>query len=203
MKRRDFLKNSSKGILIPSLVGGMGVKAFGYSPLTSALNMVNNTDRVLVLIFLEGGNDGLNTIIPMSQYARMTDVRKHVVLPERRIIKAKNNDIGFHPEMRLMNELYNEERFHIIHSVGYPNQNFSHFRSSDIWMSGSDSDKIVNSGWNGRFLDQQFPGYPIDFPNTDMTDPLAVEIGLNSSLLFQGPSNSMSMVINNVDYFMN
>ena len=68
-------------------------------------------------------------------------------------------------------------------------------------MSASDSDQLVNSGWTGRYLHEVYPDYPELFPNDDMPDPLAIEIGFGSSLLFQGPTAAMSMVINDSSSF--
>jgi hypothetical protein len=62
-------------------------------------------------------------------------------------------------------------------------------------MSGSDSNELITTGWSGRMLNQEFPDFPIDYPNETIQDPLAVEIGFGSSLLFQGPTAAMSMVL--------
>ncbi len=178
----------------------------GYHPtsaqsLQKLLNLSNETDKVLVLIFLEGGNDGLNTVIPLSSYAAMTKVRPHVILPENSIIPVEGTDFGLHPELSGFNSLYNEDRLQIIQSVGYPQQDFSHFRSTDIWMSASNADELITSGWSGRYLEEIHPGFPEEYPNPDFPDPLAVELGRGSSLLFQGRAASMSMVLNDVSSF--
>jgi len=201
MKRRDFLKYSSKGLVLPTLAGGFGTKAFGLSPLTAALNMAGETNHTLVVIYMDGGNDGLNTVVPMDQYDDLAQIRPHVIIPENKLLPLSGTNVALHPAMAPLRDLYNENRFQIIQNVGYPNPNFSHFRSSDIWMSGSDADQIVNSGWSGRYLNYEYPNFPEGYPNTDNPHPLAIEIGWNTSLLFQGPSNPMSMVIREVDSF--
>ena len=203
MKRRDFLKNTGKGIVIPSIAGHIGAKALGSTPIQNLLNMVSDTDHVLVLIYMNGGNDGLNTVVPLDQMSKLNLARPHVVLPESSLLELNNSEVGLHPSLTGLKDLYDEDRLQIIQSVGYPNQNYSHFRSTDIWMSGSDTDELINSGWTGRYLNYEYPNYPADYPNDDMTDPLAIEIGWNNSLLFQGPSSNMGLVINDPEAFYN
>lgn len=178
----------------------------GYHPssgraLQKLLNLSNETDKVLVLIFLEGGNDGLNTVVPLSSYSGMSQVRPHVILPENSILPVEGTDFGFHPSLSGFKSLYDEQRLQVIQSVGYPDQNFSHFRSTDIWMSASNSNELVTSGWSGRYLESLHPSFPDAYPNPENPDPLAVELGHGSSLLFQGKAASMSMVINDVSSF--
>ena len=123
--------------------------------------MAGDTNHVLVVIFLDGGNDGLNTVVPMDQYSNLSYVRPHVIIPENKLLKLNGTNNALHPSLSEVKELYDEGRFQIIQNVGYPNPNFSHFRSSDIWMSGSDADVIVNSGWCGRYLNygiSELPG---------------------------------------------
>ncbi|MEQ8583163.1 MAG: DUF1501 domain-containing protein [Marinoscillum sp.] len=201
MRRRSFLRHVSHSLAVPGVLGAMGFRMPGPNSLTSLLRMAADTDRVLVMIFLEGGNDGLNTIIPMDQLSALNKVRPHVIMPENKLLTLSDADVAFHPSFDGLKSLYEENRFQVIQNVGYPQQNYSHFRSTDIWMSASDSNELVNSGWTGRFLSDSYPGYPESFPNVDMTDPLSIEIGYGSSLLFQGPQSSMSMVISDPDFF--
>lgn len=201
MKRRNFLKYTSAGVVVPSIVGGLGAKALGLSPLTSALNNSPANDKVIVLVYLNGGNDGLNTVVPLDQLSKLNNARPHVILPESKLLNLEGTTVGLHPSMSGLKNLYDEDRLQIVQGVGYPNQDFSHFRSTDIWMSGSDANQVINSGVPGRYLGYEFPNYPVEYPNSDMPDPLAIEIGWNSSLLFQGPTASMGMVINSTDDF--
>lgn len=201
MKRRDFLKYTGSGIVVPSVAGAVGAKSFGMSKLTQALQMVTDTDHVLVLIYLSGGNDGLNTVVPLNFMSQLNDHRPHVVLPEDSLLKLDGSDVGLHPALQGFKDLYDEDRLQVIQSVGYPEQDFSHFRSTDIWMSGSDSDEVISSGWTGRYLNYEYANYPIDYPNETMPDPLAIEVGWNNSMIFQGPSANMGMVINNPEDF--
>lgn len=195
MKRRSFLRHFSHAMAVPGVIGTMGFQMPGANSLSSLLRMAADSDRVLVLIYLEGGNDGLNTVIPLDQLSKLNTARPHVILPDNSLLYLKDSEVALHPALSGLQSLYNESRLQVIQNVGYPEQNYSHFRSTDIWMSGSDADVLVNSGWTGRYLGESFPGYPDAFPNVDMPDPLAIEMGYGSSLIFQGATASMSMVI--------
>lgn len=201
MKRRSFLRHVTHSLAVPGVLGSMGFRPPGPNSLSSLLRMAATTDRVLVMIFLEGGNDGLNTVIPLDQLSALNAVRPHVILPDDRLHVLSNSQVALHPALTGLKSLYEESRLQIIQNVGYPQQNYSHFRSTDIWMSASDSNELINSGWAGRFLDDSYPGYPDEFPNEQMTDPLSIELGYGSSLLFQGSTASMSMVISSPDNF--
>lgn len=201
MRRRDFIKNTASGLVLPTIAGGVGFKTLEMTNLAHALSMVSETDKTVVMIYLSGGNDGLNTVVPLDQLSALNSVREHVVLPESSLLNLNGTDVGLHPALTDLKDLYDEGRLSILQNVGYPNPDFSHFRSTDIWMSGSASDVVVNSGWTGRYLDYQYPGYPTNYPNDNNPHPLAIEIGWNSSMLFQGGSNNLGMVINDPEYF--
>jgi uncharacterized protein (DUF1501 family) len=94
--------------------------------------------------------------------------------------------------------MYNEGKVNIIQSVGYPNQNFSHFQSTDIWMTGdSNRDRFSREkrGWLGRYLESEYPGYPDAYPNADMPDPLAIQISSVPTVTVQGTLFSMGLSI--------
>lgn len=202
MKRRNFLK---AGTLLPLGIGGMGVKAYANSPLLNMLAAkANSTDKVLVLVLLSGGNDGLNTLIPTDQYSNLSKARSNVLIPENKVLGLNGKTgVGLHPAMTGLQSMYNEGLVNAIQAVGYPNPNFSHFRSTDIWMSGSDTDEFWNTGWMGRFLEHEFPGFPDGYPNTAMPDPLAIQIGSMVSLTFMGPESNMGMAITDPTSFYN
>lgn len=201
MKRRKFLRHLTHSLAIPGLAGSLGLNSSYGRQLESLLRMASAEGKALVLIFLEGGNDGLNTLIPLDAMSALSSVRPHVVIPESKLIKLPGKDLALHPSLENFKSLYTEGRLGIVQSVGYPNQNFSHFRSTDIWMSGSNSNELINSGWIGRYLNNEFPGFPESYPTTDNPDPLAIEIGNGGSLLFQGPSATMGMVLSGADSF--
>ncbi|MEP0368806.1 MAG: DUF1501 domain-containing protein [Cyclobacteriaceae bacterium] len=201
MKRRSFLRHTMHSLAVPGVLGTMGFRIPRASSLSSLLRMAADTDRVLVMIYLDGGNDGLNTVIPLDQLSALNSVRPHVILPDDSLQSLSQSEVALHPSLSGLKSLYDEGRLRVIQNVGYPEQNYSHFRSTDIWMSASDSKELVNSGWSGRYLNEIYPDYPESYPSEEMPDPLSIEIGYGSSLLFQGPAASMGMVINNTDGF--
>jgi uncharacterized protein (DUF1501 family) len=205
MKRRDFLKNTlPASVTLPAILNGFSVKAFtGASPLVKALmGAASDTDKVLVIIQLNGGNDGLNMVIPIESYSNYYNARANIAIAQNKILALNGTSkTGLHPSMTGMQTLYNENKLAIVQAVGYETPNFSHFRATDIWMSGSDSKTVLNSGWIGRYLNLEFPNYPTGYPTAQMPDPLAIQIGSVASLAAQGPSAGMAMTISDPQSF--
>ena len=202
MKRRNFVK-SIPALTIPSFLGGFAVRALGENPMLSALvNAYTETDHVLVLIQLNGGNDGLNMVIPLDQYTNMTAARGNLVQDEAKVLKLTDKT-GLHPAMTGLKTLYDEGKLNVMQSVGYPTPSFSHFRATDIWMTGADSDKVIYSGWGGRYMNYEYPNYPAAYPNTTMPDPLAIQIGGTVSETFQALGVNTGIAINNTNDFYN
>src|SRR6478736_7240183 len=205
MKRRDFLRNTSTGVLLPSLVSGFSFRAFGAdSDIMQSLLLppVTETDHVFVIIQLNGGNDGLNMVVPIENFSNYVNARSNIYIPENKLL-ALNGKVGLHPAMSGLHSLYNKGYLSVVNSVGYPQPSFSHFRATDIWMSASDSKETVNSGWAGRYLNYEYPNFPNGYPNATMPDPLAIQIGSATSLTVQGPAVSMGMSISNTSNFYN
>lgn len=188
---------------MPHFIPFAGAGKVNQSPWVRLLEQsLSDTDHVLVLIRLDGGNDGLNTVVPIDQYNKLTQARPHVLLPEDKLLRLDGLDnIALHPAMQGIRDLYNEGLVKIIQGVGYPDQDLSHFRSSDIWMTGSDADEILYTGWAGRYLENEYPNYPIDYPNAQMPDPLSIEIGPRLSLTFQGSGLGMGLSVFDPDSF--
>ncbi|MCB0638597.1 MAG: DUF1501 domain-containing protein [Lewinella sp.] len=180
MKRRNFLQHTTQAVALPFLLNGFQVSALTRSHLFRSLNPEN--DRVLVLVQLNGGNDGLNMVVPIDQYDGIMAVRENIALPENSVLPLTDTT-ALHPRMQGMQQLYQDGLLGVIQSVGYPNQNRSHFRSTDIWTSGSPADEVWPSGWLGRYMDGLYPGYPEGYPNTEYPDPFAIVMG--SSLVSQ------------------
>ncbi|MDX2284953.1 MAG: DUF1501 domain-containing protein [Bacteroidia bacterium] len=206
MNRRHFVQYTSAGVLLPALVNGFSFRALAHSsPVMQALApQAGEGDRVLVIVQLGGGNDGLNTVVPIDQYSQLNRLRSQVILPESQLLPLSGLDsLALHPSMGGIRTLFDEGRAQILQSVGYPNQNFSHFRSTDIWMTGSDAEEVLNSGWTGRYLHYEYPNFPAGYPNPTMPDPLAIEIGYSLSLTLQGPMAGMGMAISDPSSFYN
>ena len=202
MKRRHFLEHSLAGVAGASLLGPMGA-SMSREKLQSFLSFMEENDKILVVINMVGGNDGLSTIVPLEYMSELSQLRSHVFIEESRLLSSSANEgsLAFHPALSEMRDIYEEGHLHIVQNVGYENQNFSHFRSADIWMSGSESDEVINTGIFGRYLNDRFPDYPDAYPNTDWRDPLSIETGFSNSLLFNGPLAPMSYLIQNIDEF--
>ncbi|TDE18577.1 DUF1501 domain-containing protein [Dyadobacter psychrotolerans] len=148
MDRRDFLKHSALAtagtMLIPSFL-----KAHQY-------NLNNESGKILVVIQLSGGNDGLNTVIP---YQNDIYYKQRPSLAVEKIkVLSLNDEIGLNPALEALRGLYDDGRVRIINNVGYPNPDRSHFRSMDIWQTGSDAKEYLSSGWLGRYLDSACTG---------------------------------------------
>lgn len=192
--RRGFMTGMTAAVGGSFLIGGTPVSAFGRSPLFEKLKAVDS-ERILVLVQLNGGNDGLNTVIPVD------DSLYYNARPGLSIAKSSSilieDGVGLHPSMSALESIYGEGAMGIIHSVGYPSPDLSHFKSTDIWISGSSSDDVLSTGWPGRYLDKVYP----DFEEEPPEKPLAVQIGGLSSMVFQGPSNYMGMSLASVNLF--
>jgi uncharacterized protein (DUF1501 family) len=148
IKRRSFLQVGS--LATASLMLPKFLKAFE-QPMA-----VPPGNKVLVVLQLSGGNDGLNTVIPIRN-----DIY-YKVRPRLGITKDKSllltDETGLHPSLTAFKELFDDGNLGIMNGVGYPNPDRSHFRSMDIWHSASNSNEYVYTGWLGRYLDAQCAG---------------------------------------------
>ncbi len=194
MKRRSFLRKASL-LPLPLLLNNFKVAAMTQPFLAGA--MAEN-DRILVLLQLNGGNDGLNTLIPLDQYAGLSAVRGNILVPETSIL-AVEDTVGFHPAMAGIRNLYTEGKVSVVQGVGYPMQNRSHFRSTDIWNTASASDTVIPTGWLGRHLDQRYPGFPGGYPTPEEPAPFAIVMGSSVSETCQGSAGNFSIAIADVD----
>jgi len=191
MKRRSFIKRSAI-VTVPLLINGHAISSWAKSPVP--MPFYDQTDKILVLIQMDGGNDGLNTVIPINQYDQLVKHRSNVLIPENKIL-GLSDDLGFHPSMQEMRSLFDNGILKIIQNTGYPSPNRSHFRSTDIWSSGSPSNENWTTGWIGRYFDSLYPGFPEDYPNQNYPDPFAITIASRVSETCQGTSANYSMAI--------
>lgn len=147
INRRRFLQVgslASAAALMPKFL-----KAFERKSLLSE-------NKNLVIIQLSGGNDGLNTVIP---YRNDLYYKARPVLGIRREnALGMTDELGLHPALKGLKSLYDDGSLAVLNSVGYPNPDRSHFRSMDIWQTASDADKVITTGWIGRYLDAQCSG---------------------------------------------
>ena len=145
IKRKEFLQSGA--LATASLMLPQFLKAFE-RPMS-----VPRGNKVVVVIQLSGGNDGLNTVIPIANdiYYR---ARPTLGLRGAQSLKL-SDDVALHPALEGFRALYDQGALAILNNVGYPNPDRSHFRSMDIWHSASSSREYWNDGWLGRYLDAQ------------------------------------------------
>jgi uncharacterized protein (DUF1501 family) len=131
-------------------------------------------NKVVVVLQLNGGNDGLNTIIPITN-----DVY-YKLRPKLGISKQKslqlNSEAGVNPALRIVKEEFDKGNVAILNNVGYPNPDRSHFRSMDIWQSASNSNEYIHTGWIGRYLDAQCKGCDKPTQALEMDDMLSLAL---------------------------
>lgn len=192
MKRRKFLQLSAPAAISPLFLNGLPLNTFAT---TNLLNCDGVSDRVIVLVQLDGGNDGINTIVPINQYDVYRNIRPSIGLQNQgnnSIIQLDNtlaieDQVGLHPSLTSMKEMYDQGLVNIIQDVSYDNHNGSHFKSNDLWMTGGDGTSEgfnLSSGWIGRYLDHRFPGLS-GRPTTNLPDPLGIQLGgINLSIGF-------------------
>lgn len=202
MKRREFIQTAAAGAVLPVLMNGFPVAAYGQENalLAALVNTPIQTDRVLVLVQLNGGNDGLNMVIPLDQYSGLMTARPDIAIPQAQVLPMTQLT-GLHPAMTGLKSLYDAGSVGVVQSVGYPNPNFSHFRATDIWTSASDSNVTWTTGWAGRYLNDEYPGFPTGYPSTQNPDPLAITVGSVVSNCVQGPTVNMGMAIASTSSF--
>jgi uncharacterized protein (DUF1501 family) len=131
--------------------------------------------KILVVVQLSGGNDGLSTVIPHGDdtYYRVRPAISH----DAKTVLKLNDYIGLHPNLAPLKELFDDARLAVLQGVGYPNPNRSHFRSMDIWHSAQPDREVAQNGWLGRYFDNTCTG----------CDPhIGVAVGSQLPLAMQG-----------------
>lgn len=150
--------------------------------------------KVLVVIQLTGGNDGLNCIVPMGNDLYYKS-RPNIGYKKEELIRL-SDDIGMNASMQGLADLFFDGNVVLINNVGYPNPNRSHFRSMDIWQTASDEQTYLQTGWIGRILDQQYG------KGVNVMPHYAVEIDDSLSLALKG-SNISGFAVRNPDQLKN
>ena len=155
--RRDFLVRSAWMTGAAMLFSALPVSAFSSRKMSGMMSSYID-DRILILIQLKGGNDGLNTLIPLYDFNTYQKARKHIFIPKENQIKL-NSEYAIPKVMKPLESLWKNGMMKVVNNVGYPNANLSHFRSEDIWTTGSSSQKTLNTGWLGRQLEINNPNF--------------------------------------------
>ena len=169
INRRNFTSSSLQGAA--ALAIGAAAPHGWMQTLAASLNaQPNSQERVLVVIQLSGGNDGLNTVVPYTNDLYYK-ARPKLAIPKDEVLKF-NADIGLHPSLRGVADLIENKQFCLLQGIGYPNPNRSHFESMDIWHSCQRKETRGTEGWLGRFFSQSS-----QLENTDATDSLGLHLG--------------------------
>jgi uncharacterized protein (DUF1501 family) len=150
--RRTFLGYGAAGLSFVSL-GGLMPGLFARA--AEASSLADSNDHVLVVLELAGGNDGLNTVVPFED-ALYYKNRRRLGLPKDKVQKL-SDQVGLHPNMGPMAELFKAGELAIVQGVGYPKPDRSHFRSMEIWHTASTEASAPTTGWIGRCLDASEP----------------------------------------------
>jgi uncharacterized protein (DUF1501 family) len=181
MKRRKFIQLSTTGSLAGFMLNGQLVSAFTRTKLLNNVSEDIIRDRSIVMIQLSGGNDGLNTIIPKNQYDKYASIR-----PDIRIKDSGSNagieldtslnvesESLLHPNLLPFKQLWDDGKLNIVHGVGYPQLNKSHFSGRALMSKGGDGTDENNNkpnGWMARYLHS-------GFDHNDYDDPLGIQLG--------------------------
>ena len=188
--RRSFLQALGLTGAGTMMLGGMPLSASSDSKLAAAISN-SETDRILVIIRLKGGNDGLNTIVPLYDYDTYAANRPNIRHTQSQVT-ALTPDFGFPTYMNDLLNLWDTGGMKVVHGVGYENQSQSHFAGSDIWAS-TDQTNGAQTGWLGRHFEELYPEYLINPPSV----PAAVQIGSIGNLIFEGDSNNYAFSVAN------
>ncbi len=192
--RRSFLSTLGIGALGSGLMlGGIPVNAMARTKFLNRLSAAEN-DRILILIQLSGGNDGLNTVIPFENDVYYQK-RPTIAITKEQSIQL-NDEIGIHPAMASLEPLWGNGNMAVFNNVGYEDPNRSHARATDIWTSGSSSNMNVGTGWAGRYLLEDNPDYIANPPEY----PLGVRIG-GSATLFQSEFGNLGVTFGGASQF--
>jgi len=192
--RRSFLQTLGLG----SLAGGLMLQSVPVSAMKNSrfLNRLSTSEnnRVLILIQLSGGNDGLNTVIPVTNDIYYQ--KRPTIAIRRQDAIALSDDIGLHPSMVSLRGLWDDGAMSIVHNVGYHNHSRSHSRGTDVWVSGSSSSENLTTGWAGRFLVEDNPSFIENPPEF----PLGVRIG-GSASMFQTEFGNLGVTFGGAGQF--
>lgn len=155
--------NSSSNVTRRNFLKGLGVaglwmshsELFMLAAQADTVKRIAGKDKILVVVQLSGGNDGLNTVVPYG-FGSYYDARPQIGIKQSEVLPL-NGQLGLNPNMTGMAQLFKKGKLAVIQAVGYPNANRSHFRSIEIWQTGC-PDKIRDTGWLGRYLDLSSSG---------------------------------------------
>ena len=193
MKRIDFLKKSllfaGSSLVLPRFIHPI-IAQNSQRTLRDAFN-----NKTVVIINLSGGNDGLNTIIPYTNDIYY-QLRPNIGIPADQVLPLSES-LGLHPNMSSLMPSWNNGNLAVLENVGYSAQNLSHFRSTDIWRSGSNSSEVISTGWIARFIEEILP----DVHSNPPEDPAAFQIGNSNTLQLTGNGGMPGVLVEDPETF--
>ena len=195
ISRKDFVKLSSivagGTFLIPRWL-------YPFISNSNNLDLLRNSfnDKIIVVVNLNGGNDGLNTVIPY-QDSNYYSLRPDIAISNDSVLPI-TSDLGLHPSLTHLANYWNQDKLCIVENVGYSNQNLSHFRSTDIWQSASNSNQTINTGWIARILEQIYPYHTDNLPEI----PMALLQGTTNNLLLTGEQGITGIQVDDPSSFL-
>lgn len=147
MKRTNFLLGALGGLAVVGSTDSLFSAALAQTPLAG---LPGSSDRVLVVINFQGGNDGLNTVVPhgMPDYYRY---RPTLGIAQNDVLRI-DDTVGLNPVLAPLKKMYDAGKVAVVQGVGYPQPDHSHFRSTEIWQTAAPG-KYEPTGWLGRYLD--------------------------------------------------
>ncbi|MBE0609062.1 MAG: hypothetical protein IH609_06770, partial [Dehalococcoidia bacterium] len=151
LSRRDFVRGGVALVSIGTTAQSLLKGAVAFAAQNGAYVADPNNKKILVLVQLAGGNDGLNTLVPSADPAYRSS-RTTLAVPEADVLPLAEG-FGLHPSLVGMKGLWDSGKLAVVRGVGYPGQNYSHFKSMAIWQAGDPRLELQN-GWLGRTLEQ-------------------------------------------------
>lgn len=206
MNRRKFIKNTSAGIAALSIAPKF-LNAVPQKKIIRNEELLDNAnDRIMIIVELFGGNDGLNTILPYEQEDEYRRLRQNLFIPKEFALRFGTSDLYFNAALaeNIHNDgflrMFDEGRLAIVQGIGYDSPTQSHFRSRDIWHSGinsTDPDENLLEGWVGRFIASKLSNYPDNIPE----QPIAISIGSSVPLIFKSNIGDMGISLYSPESF--
>jgi uncharacterized protein (DUF1501 family) len=199
VSRRQFIQNGlgfgSLGLAMPGFLVRATDALAAEKSTPGAAGMLKGTDgKILVVIEMAGGNDGLNTVIPYAA-AEYSKARPNIGVAKDQVLQigaSGGQNLGLHPRLKGLHELFEKGHAAVITGVGYPNPNRSHFESMDIWQLGDPDSKRAREGWLARYFDAD--GH---LKNTSLP---GIAFGEQLPLALNGPGSAAAVIGNGGDY---
>ncbi|GAA3519838.1 hypothetical protein GCM10022393_37560 [Aquimarina addita] len=195
--RRSFLQGLGLSGISSMLFANSTISFATNNQLTSAIENADS-ENILLIIKLFGGNDGLNMIVPVNQYDAYANNRPTIKIPKNNLLNL-TDEYAIPDFMSSLDPMWKEGKMKVVHSVGYDNQSKSHFKGSDLWASAEIDSNIQETGWLGRYYDNIYTDYVLNPPES----PVAIQIGSTRNITFDGEEHKYSYAVANISSLQN